>query len=414
MGKSFVRDGRGPMEEARPSFYEFFAGAGLVRMGLEPEWECLWANDVDPRKGEVYVANFGDRELVLRDIAGIRGADLPGWADLAWASFPCQDLSGAGTRQGINGKRTGVFWDFIRVMKELRAEGRRPFVIVVENVLGLLQPEPLAAVCEGLASLGFRFGALVVDARRFLPQSRPRAFIIAGEERAAMASGLAAPDPDPFSPWIPPALLRAFDRLPSDLQDLWTWWRMPAPKAPVPALESMLELAEAPRDAPWHLPGQTRRLLALMAPAHRRRVREAMRQARRSGRLAVGTVYRRMRPVGKRREQRAEIRTDGVAGCLRASRGGSSRLIIMVMDGRRVRSRRLSAREAARLMGLPDSFRLPDGYGAAYRAVADGVAVPVVRWLSLRLLLPLARAARLAADLPSYPGAPVRARHVFP
>lgn len=407
------RDGRGPMEETRPSFYDFFAGAGLVRMGLEPEWRCLWANDIDPRKGEAYVANFGDQELVLGDIAGIRGADLPGRADLAWASFPCQDLSAAGTRQGMNGKRSGTFWEFIRVMRELRDEGRRPPVVVVENVPGLLQPEPLAAVCEGLASLGLRFGALLIDARRFLPQSRPRAFIIAAEEGAMTASGLAAPDPDPGSPWIPPALLRAFERLPGELRDLWAWWRLPAPNAPVPALASMLELAEAPPDAPWHSPGQTRRLLAMMAPAHRRRVREAMREARRTGRPAVGTAYRRMRPSGKRREQRVEIRTDGLAGCLRASRGGSSRLIVMVMDGRRVRSRRLSAREAARLMGLPDSFRLPDRYEAAYRAVADGVAVPVVRWLSRHLLLPLAWAARLAAHLPSCPGAPVHARHVF-
>ncbi|MDR7408636.1 MAG: DNA cytosine methyltransferase [Armatimonadota bacterium] len=199
MGKSFARDGRKLMEEARPCFYDFFAGAGLVRMGLEPEWECLWANDIDPRKGEVYVANFADRELVLGDIAGIRGSRPPRMGGSGMGVLSCQDISGAGTRQGMNGKRSGAFWEFVRVMKELRGEGRRLFV-VVENVLGLLQPEPLAAVCEGLAGLGFRFGALVVDARRFLPQSRQRAFIIAAEERAANASGLAAPDPDPRSP----------------------------------------------------------------------------------------------------------------------------------------------------------------------------------------------------------------------
>jgi len=87
--------------------------------------------------------------------------------------------------------------------------------------------------------------------------------------------------------------------------------------------------------------------------------------------------------------QRAEIRFDDVAGCLRTPAGGSSRQVIMVVEGKRIRSRLLSPREAARLMGLPDSYLLPKNYNAAYHLAGDGVAVPVVRHLAQHLLEPL-------------------------
>jgi DNA (cytosine-5)-methyltransferase 1 len=377
----------------RPAFYDFFAGIGMVRLGLEPEWRCLWANDIDPRKAEAYVANFGPGEFRLGDIAEVRGSDLPGRAELAWASFPCQDLSLAGPRLGMRGSRSATFWEFVRVLRELAAEGRRPPLAVVENVAGLLKRESLEPVCEALVRLGLRPGALLIDARWFLPQSRPRVFVVAAEEglleaAAAWARGLAADRPDPFSPWTPPRLLRAFEALPRRLREKWVWWRLPPPPERRPSLADLLELEEAPEDAPWHPPEETRRLLRMMAPSHRRRVREAQR----AGRRTVGALYRRMRDG----EQRAEIRMDGLAGCLRASRGGSSRLILMVIEGEAVRSRRLSAREAARLMGVPDGFRLPPRYADAYSALGDGVAVPVVRWLSRHLLLPLARAKEAA------------------
>ena len=88
--------------------------------------------------------------------------------------------------------------------------------------------------------------------------------------------------------------------------------------------------------------------------------------------------------------QRAEIRFDQVSGCLRTPVGGSSRQLIVVVDGPSVRSRLLSPREAARLMGVPDAYPLPKSYNDAYHVFGDGVAVPVVSWLSENLLAPLA------------------------
>jgi len=104
----------------------------------------------------------------------------------------------------------------------------------------------------------------------------------------------------------------------------------------------------------------------------------------------VGAVYKRTRADenGERR-QRAEVRFDDIAGCLRTPVGGSSRQTILAVDGENVKSRLLSPREAARLMGLPDSYLLPRNYNDAYHLAGDGLAVPVVRFLAANLLEPL-------------------------
>jgi DNA (cytosine-5)-methyltransferase 1 len=89
--------------------------------------------------------------------------------------------------------------------------------------------------------------------------------------------------------------------------------------------------------------------------------------------------------------QRAEVRFDDVAGCLRTPGGGSSRQTLLVVHGDFVRSRLLSPREAARLMGLPDTYKLPGRYNDAYHLAGDGLVVPAVSFLSEHLLEPLAR-----------------------
>jgi DNA (cytosine-5)-methyltransferase 1 len=123
-----------------------------------------------------------------------------------------------------------------------------------------------------------------------------------------------------------------------------------------------------------------------MSPLHQRKVA----LAKASGRRTVGAIYRRTRADERGGSlQRAEVRFDGISGCLRTPAGGSSRQSILVVEGRSIRSRLLSPREAARLMGLPDSYKLPENYNEAYHLAGDGVAVPVVRFLAEQLLEPL-------------------------
>jgi DNA (cytosine-5)-methyltransferase 1 len=96
-----------------------------------------------------------------------------------------------------------------------------------------------------------------------------------------------------------------------------------------------------------------------------------------------------MRPGPDGATQRAEVRFDGLAACLRTPGGGSSRQILLEVEGPDVRSRLLSAREMARLMGLADDYQLPDNHNAASRLTGDGVVVDVVRHLAAHLLEPL-------------------------
>jgi len=362
------------------SFYEFFAGGGMARLGLGEGWACAFANDFDPVKAATYRRNFADAAAHFHegDVWKLDAADLPGRADLAWASSPCQDFSLAGARAGLSGGRSSAFFGFWRLIEALAAEGRAPRTVVIENVSGLLTSHggaDFAALGEALAAQGYAFGALEIDAARFLPQSRPRVFVVATRE---------APPADltGASPFHTRAVAAAHAALPPHLAERWIWWRLAAPPARNTDLAALLEPDAA---VAWHSPERTAALLSLMAPLHRARL-EAI-QAR--GERAVGAVFRRTRDEDGRRVQRAEVRFDGLAGCLRTPRGGSSRQSIVVVDEGAVRSRLLSAREAARLMGLPDAYALPKAATAALHVAGDGVAVPVVRWLARELLEPL-------------------------
>ena len=122
----------------KKTFYEFFAGGGMAHAGLGSGWTCAFANDFDEMKASVYAANWGKKNLVVQDVATLLSSQLPGHADLAWASFPCQDLSLAGNGAGLDGERSGTFWPFINLMGQLNFEGRKPSVIALENVYGAI------------------------------------------------------------------------------------------------------------------------------------------------------------------------------------------------------------------------------------------------------------------------------------
>jgi DNA (cytosine-5)-methyltransferase 1 len=359
---------------------DFFAGSGLVRLGLEPDFRTAWANDVDRRKALVYRANFGDETFHLGSIEDVRGALLPA-ADLAWASFPCQDLSLAGSLSGMKeGTRSGLFWQWLRVLDEMRAAGRRPPLLVAENVVGFVvarEGRDFKRAYAALRERGYRAGALVVDARLFVPQSRPRAFLVAISDEIEPASGLTQHGPS--APFHPEGLVRTAAAL-GDNQ--WIWWTLPTPEVAPPPFAALCE-----HQATCDPPEKTRTLARMLSPVNRRKLKDVLDV----GGSMVGTGYRRTRPdIDGRPSQRLEIRFDGVAGCLRTPEGGSSRQVVVLVDHGRVRTRLMTVRECARLMGAPDSFEIPGAYNDGYRAMGDAVVAPVTRWLTRRLLAPLA------------------------
>mgnify|MGYP001366479760 CR=1 FL=1 len=367
-------------------FYEFFAGGGMARAGLSDGWTCLFANDFDHKKGMTYQANWGTGgELKIGDVKQIRAADLPGTADLVWGSFPCQDLSLAGGGAGLQGERSGTFYPFWDVIKGLIADGRAPKLIALENVCGTLTShggKDFQAICQTFADSGYRYGALVLNAALFVPQSRPRLFVIGVRNDVEIDPALLAPGP--MEPFHTRGLCSAADSVSDHAKEAWLWWNVPTPPHRNSTFADMIE--ENPLSVNWHTAAETKQLLGMMSPLNLAKVTAAKRAKRRM----VGCVYKRTR-LDERgvKVQRAEVRFDDVAGCLRTPAGGSSRQTIIVIDGENIRSRLISSRETARLMGLPDEYKLPKNHNEAYHLTGDGVAVPVVRHLATHLLEPL-------------------------
>ena len=390
---------------AKRTYLEFFAGGGMARAGLGESWRCLFANDFDRMKVETYEANWDAGDIKHQDVATLALSDLPPPAvDLAWASFPCQDLSLAGSYRGLGRERdkvttrSGTFWPFWKLIRGLAQEERAPRAIVLENVYGCLtshEGRDFAALASALTELGYRFGAAVIDAVHFVPQSRPRVFFIAFRGDRSIPASLSAEGPQPS--WHPPALIEAQAGITAAAKRNWIWWRVSPPLARNSTFADLIE--DAPTIVKWHAAAHTNYILSLMSPLNRKKVADAIA----SGRKMVGAVYRRTRPDENGiKRQRAEVRFDDVAGCLRTPAGGSSRQIILVVEGKTVRSRLLSPREAARLMGLDDDYGLPKRYNHAYHVCGDGVCAPVVRHIARHVLEPVLvdheRSALIAAE----------------
>ncbi len=362
------------------SFLEFFAGGGMARLGLGDSWRCLLANDVDPQKCAAYRANFGDGDLVEADIAALGLSDLPDErADLIWGSFPCQDLSLAGARGGIHAKRSGAFFSYRRLLEDLHAAERAPHIVALENVAGLMTSNggrDFAVVVQSLAALDYQVTAMVLDARAFTPQSRPRLFIFGFGPSTTPAIA-----PTPASEQLaPPALMAALNHLPPQTRAQWLWL------APAATPRRNIRLADIIdwKAVDWHAPVQTKALINMMSVSQRARFDAIIR----NGARRTGAGFRRTRIENGKSVQRFEARFDGLAGCLRTPAGGSSRQIVMAIEGGKARTRLISPREAARLMGLREDYILPASATAALKLCGDGVCAPLVTWLGETIFAP--------------------------
>lgn len=362
------------------TFLEFFAGIGLVRVGMEKKgWRCLFANDNDPEKVRIYRKNFGFDCMKDSDIQKLKLEDVPS-AILATASFPCQDLSEAGPHNGIHGPRSGVFWHFIDILRSMGKS--RPYLVLLENVKGFLTEKAgknLILAVGALNSLGYLCDVLMIDGKYFVPQSRPRIFVIGILKNVATTTkGLDSDATIENHPFRPEQIIRLILNN-SDLK----WFSLDLPSVPQnhATLEQVLDTPDRVPPSYWFSKKETERHLEMMPARHKDEVEL---QKLQSG-YAVATMYRRMR----KGEQKAELRFDGVAGCLRSARGGSSKQFLAIVEKGEIRMRKFTVPELRRLMGLPSSFYLPDDYNAVYRALGDAVVVPAIEWVAGNILNPL-------------------------
>lgn len=341
---------------------EFFAGIGLVRLALQRAgWSVVFANDIDSKKYEMYSAAFGGHDYILRDIASLQPDEIPD-SELATASFPCIDVSLAGSRAGLNGKHSSTYWHFYSLIKRMRE--RKPRFVLLENVVGLLhsaQGEDLRSICRSLNGLGYMCDLLLVDAVNFVPQSRPRLFIVGVQEPQSEEHILAAPHP------ARPGSVTSFMRANRDLG--WTLH----PIGALPSRKKTLADIIDHQANSWWDSDRAQHLWSQMSEPHKKLVHGLMQ----SENPVYATVYKRVRPTGCR----AEVRADGIAGCLRTPRGGSSKQFLIEAHKGKWRVRNMSPREYGALQGIPSSFPIRVPENQALLGFGDAVCIPAVTWV---------------------------------
>ena len=357
-----------------PTVAEFFAGVGLVRMALEEAgFRVVFANDISAKKREMYALNFGDPHFLLSDIRAVLGAAVPD-VDVATASFPCTDMSLAGGRAGLNGRESGLLWEFFRVIREMR--DRQPRVVLIENVPGFATSNggtDILAAFETLNELGYYCDAIVLDAKRFVPQSRQRLFVIGASHPPA--SSLSPQSSSPLRPNVITRLLASNGHLRT--------FSLATPRPPESSRQTIEDVVEPlpPDHVSWWGEERMARFLSSLSQINTRRASAL----RRSPRLAHATAYRRTRS-GK---AVWEIRGDNISGCLRTARGGSSKQALVEGGNGFLRVRWMTAKEYARLQGAPTFQWGVASELQAQFALGDAVCVPAVAWLAKNYLLPL-------------------------
>lgn len=370
---------------------EYFSGIGLMRIGLEHQgWNLLFANDIDEQKCKIYRDHFpdADEHLVEDDIHKLDPATIPS-TTLATASFPCNDLSLAGARKGLLGNHSSVFWGFIEILEKMG--DRKPPLVLLENVTGFLSSHGGADLTNALLALnnlGYRVDALILDASRFVPQSRQRLFVIGIQNNYQLADA-ASEQFQFFESDVRPKALATFILKHKEID----WAVRPLPSQPQRStcLNDILE--DVPHTSNlWWSKERGEYLLNQMSPRHR----EIADQMINSSEYSYGTVFRRIR----NEKSMAELRTDGTAGCLRTPRGGSGRQILFKAGKGQYYARLLTPRECARLMGA-DEFTINVPQNQALFGFGDAVCVPVIEWIAENYLNPLVN--EMMRGKPLYP-----------
>lgn len=361
---------------------EYFAGIGLVRMGLQPRgWRVVFANDISRKKQEMYKAFFPDDEAhyLVSDIFDLDPRQVPD-ATLATCSFPCIDLSLAGNMSGIiDGGHSSAFWGFIKVLK---AQGEAaPPIVLVENVPGWLHSNrgmDFRVTVEALNNLGYACDVFVLDALRFTPQSRLRVFLVGARFPARYTTmELILTRPKSL---LSDQLKRSMV-VNKDLQ----WFYNDIPEPPPLKSTGLADIVEQMSDSDhrWWPNDEVARHLAMMNELHRTRIE----QLKQGEQFSYRTFYRRRREG----QQRAEVRDDDLAGCLRTAVGGSGKQFIIRAGMGAIKMRTMTPREYARLQGVPDNYPITVEGVQALTGFGDAVCVPAISWIAEHVLNPLAQ-----------------------
>jgi len=267
--------------------------------------------------------------------------------------------------------------------------------VLIENVPGFLTSNggrDFEDAMLALNDLGYAVDPFILDAAWFVPQSRQRLFVVGIKVKGAEAGCL---NESFFQSLVRPAALSDFVFCHPDIN--WLIRKLPEPPKCGRVLEDVVE--DLPADSPeWWNTERATYLLNQMSQRHRETAEKMM-----AGRSwSYGTVFRRIRN-GK---SMAELRTDGLAGCLRTPRGGSGRQILFKAGRGEYHVRLVSPRECARLMGA-DDFNIDVPLNQALFGFGDAVCVPAVEWIAKNYLNQILEERFQSAPLPKLNDRPV-------
>lgn len=328
---------------------DLFAGIGGIRMGFEAHGgECVFTSEWNDFSKKTYVENYGDGHTFVGDIIPFPAQDVPDH-DVLLGGFPCQPFSIAGvSKKNSMGRPHGfecntqgtLFFDVARIIAT-----KRPKAFLLENVKNLLSHDKgntFKVILETLRDeLGYDVHYRIIDGQHFTPQHRERIIIVGFREKTSFSwDDLQLPQEGPrlgsilhktdgSEPVLPWDGDRFFDHAGQRVQDRYTL---------TPRLWEYLQ-------------------------AYARKHREA------GNGFGYGMVY----PNSVTRTLSARYHKDGSE--------------ILVWQGDHLRPRRLTPRECARLMGFPDTFRIPVSDTQAYRQFGNSVVMPVMQEVA-RIMVP--------------------------
>ena len=317
-------------------FIDLFAGIGGTRLGIESiGGQCVWTSEWDTHSQKSYANNFADDHGIVGDVREANARDIPDF-DFLVAGFPCQPFSIAGVSKkkslgsphGFECKTQGtLFFEVARII-----EHHRPAAFLLENVKNLLshrKGETFRVIRETLEDeLGYEVHCKVIDAAHFVPQHRERIFIVGFRE------------PTKFS---------------------WDKLKLPEKTA---TLSDILHPQNGSEEAE-----------ASFTIGAKAKVNEKY--------ILTDKLWDYLQRYAEKHRAKGNGFGFGLVGGKDTVRTLSARYYkdgseILIRRGPRSNPRRLTPRECARLMGFPDTWRIPVSDTQAYRQFGNSVVVPVV------------------------------------
>lgn len=309
-------------------FIDLFSGIGGIRLAFENAGcECVFSSEINKEACETYFSNFG--EYPSGDISQIPSVEIPDF-NILTGGFPCQPFSIAGFRKGFEDSRGTLFFEIARILKE-----KQPDSFLLENVAGIVTHDngkTIETIESILSSLNYRFTWKLINAKDYgVPQNRNRWYCVGFRHDVGVKFD--------------------FD---SDVENSDLIFQFPQRRRLTTFVSDLLE--EKVSDD-YRVSDIAKKNIDLYAKENQ---------------LLDHSIVYDIRP------SRCHFRHDGISPCLTAKMGtGGNNVPVLATS-----YRKLTERECLRIMGFPESFKIPPNTSHTYKQIGNSVAVPVIEMIA--------------------------------